>query len=92
MSTQAKASKIILKFFSSFDAETIPPPSTNPHVMKNIEDPRYQKDLSPDFLNQIDFVRHKIFDKCQPKRGFAEGSLVNGIREYLPAFICHGHF
>ena len=61
----------------------IPPPSTNPHVMENIEDPRYKEEISHYFLQQVEYVRHRILDKCQPKRGYTEGSLMNGIREYL---------
>ena len=80
-SIQAQATKCLLEFFASLDAEMIPPPSTNSHVMANIEDPRYKEEISPDFLHQVEYVRCKILDKCQPKRGYTKGSLMNGIRE-----------
>ena len=51
--------------------------------MANIEDPRYKEEISPDFLHQVEYVRCKILDKCQPKRGYTKGSLMNGIREFL---------
>ena len=38
----------------------IPPPSTSPHVMANIEDPRYKDDISSDFYQQVEYVRTKI--------------------------------
>ena len=86
-SIQYKASTCLLKFFTSFDAEIIPPPSTSPHVMKNIEDPRYKDEISPDFTQQVEYVRTKIFEKCEPKRGYAPGSLVNGMRKYKRSLV-----
>ena len=47
--------------------------------MKNIEDPRYKDEISPSFIHQFKYVRTKIFEKCEPKRGYAPVSLVNGI-------------
>ena len=59
----------------------IPPPSLDPHVIANIEDPSYRKYINPKFIQQIEHVRRKILDVCQPKRGYTEGSLMNGIRK-----------
>ena len=50
--------------------------------MKNIEDPRCKDEISPDFLHQVEYVRARILEKCEPKRGYAPGSFVNGIRKY----------
>ena len=50
--------------------------------MKNIEDPIYKDEISPDFIQQVEYVRARILEKCEPKRGYAPGSLVNGIRKY----------
>ena len=80
-SIQAQVSKYILEFFASLDAEMIPPPPTNSHVMANIEDPRYKEEISPDFLHQIEYEYCKILDKCQSKRDYTKGSLMNGICE-----------
>ena len=55
--------------------------------MKNIEDPRYKDEISPDFTQQVEYVRTKIFEKCEPKRGYAPGSLVNGMRKYKRSLI-----
>ena len=71
---QKEIRQCILSFFSAFDAETLPPPSTDPYVMWNIEDPRYQKDISPSFLQQVE-----IFNYCAPKKGFTGGN-INGFR------------
>ena len=71
----------ILSFFSAFDAETLPPPTTDPYVMWNIEDPRYQKDISPSFLQQVEDIRKKIFNYCAPKKGFTGGN-INGFRMF----------
>ena len=83
-----KAAHCLLNFFKDFDAEMISPPSTSPHVMKHIEDPKYKDEISPDFIQQVEYVRTKLFEKCQPKRGYTTGSLVNGIRKYkIPIII-----
>ena len=59
----------------------LPPPSTDPHVIQNIENPIYQKQISPDFLKKVEYVRKKIFDYCAPKKGFSRGSVVRGFRK-----------
>ena len=51
--------------------------------MKNIEDPRYRSEISTHFLQQVEFVRRKILNKCEPKRGYKPGSSVTGIRKYF---------
>ena len=79
---QRNIRQCLLTFFSSFDAETIPPPSTDAHVMSNIEDPLYQKDISPQFLQKVEYVRKRILDCCTAKRGFGKGSVINGIRKF----------
>ena len=73
----------LLSFFSAFDAETLPPPSADPHVMRNIENPLYQKDISPIFLQKVEYVRRRIFDSCVPKKGFTRGSIVSGFRKFM---------
>ena len=59
----------------------IPPPSPDPNVIANIEDPSYREHINPKFFQQIKHVRCKIFDLLQPKTGYTEGSLMNGIRK-----------
>ena len=76
-----KVAHILQYFFTDFDAEMITPPSTSSEVMENIEDPKYKDKISPDFIQQVEYVRTKIFEKCKPKRGYTPGSLVNGIRK-----------
>ena len=69
----------------------IPPPSTSSEVMENIEDPKYKDKISPDFIQQVEYVRTKIFEKCKPKRGYTTGSLVNGIRKYTIIIVVFIH-
>ena len=78
---QIQASKCLLEFFVTLDAEMIPPPSIDPHITANIEDPRYRECINPKFFQQIELVQSKILDGCQPKKGYTEGSLMNGIRK-----------
>ena len=59
----------------------IPPPSCDSYVIKNIEDPSYRQYVYPNFFQQIEHVHCKILDELQPKRGYTEGSLMNGIRK-----------
>lgn len=78
---QKRIRQCILSFFCAFDAETLPPPSTDPHVMQNIENPLYQKEISPVFLQKVEYVRKRIFNNCAPKKGFSGGSVVSGFRK-----------
>ena len=80
---QKSIRKCLLSFFSAFDSETLPPPSTDPHVMRNIENPLYQQDISPMFLQKTQYVRKRILDNCSAKRGFTGGSVVSGFRKSL---------
>ena len=79
--TQKSIRRCLLSFFRAFDAETLPPPSVNQHVMQNIENPAYQKDLNPNFLHKVEYIRKRIFKNCEAKRGFTAGSVVSGFRK-----------
>ena len=72
----------LLSFFSDFDAETLPPPSTDKTVMNNIDNPLYRGDISPHFLQQVEYVRKRILQNCSAKRGFSPGSLITGFRKF----------
>ena len=79
--TQKSIRRCLLSFFRAFDAETLPPPSVDQHVMQNIENPAYHKDLSHAFLNKVEYIRKRIFKNCEAKRGFTAGSVVSGFRK-----------
>ena len=79
--TQNEIRQCLLGFFSTFDAETLPPPSTDPHVMQNIDNPLFQQEISPAFLQKLAYVKKRIFDNCSPKKGFSGGSVVSGFRK-----------
>ena len=59
----------------------IPPPSADSNVTANIDIPRYRDKVNPKFFQKIDHVCAKILNDCQPKRGYTEGSLMNGMRK-----------
>ena len=59
----------------------IPPPSFDPHVAANIDNPSYREKINPEFFQRIEQVCDKILKGCKPKRGYTEGSLMNGIRK-----------
>ena len=80
--TQRKITQCLLGFFSSFDAESLPPPSTDIHVMQNIDNPLYSKEVSTLFLHQVENVRKRILNNCTPKRGFTAGSVIDGHRKF----------
>ena len=84
-SDQQRFRRNLLNFFSAFDAETLPSPSSDKNVLSNMDNPMYQGDISPDFLHQVENVRKCILNNCSAKRGLSPGSLVSGFREF-PAF------
>jgi len=57
--TQTSIRQCILGFFRGFDAETLPPPATDSHVMQNIENPLYHRDISAEFLQKVEYVRKR---------------------------------
>ena len=59
----------------------IPIPSCDSSVIENLEDPNYKGEINPRFLEQIEHVRYKILNNCQPKKSYTKGSLMNGIRK-----------
>lgn len=87
---QRNTRRCLLSFFSSFDSETLPPPSTNPAVMSNIENPAYYKEINPAFRKKSEIVISRIMLNYCAKRGFTEGSLVSGSRK--PTGLCYLFF
>ena len=59
----------------------IPPPSVDKLVLKNIDDPKYRGKINPDFFKRMEHVCAKILNECKPKKGYTEGSLMNGMRK-----------
>lgn len=62
------AKHFLSKCLPSFNAEVLPPPSTDSKVMQNITDQRYQSKISPDFIEQVKIVVQKIFELCHAKK------------------------
>ena len=89
---QKNTRRCLLSFFSSFDAETLPPPSTNPAVLRNIENPAYYMEINPGFREKSEIVISRIMQNYCAKRGFTEGSLVSGSRKLTNLHVCYRFF
>ena len=59
----------------------MPPPSFDPQVAADIDNPRYREKSNPEFFQRIEQVCDKILKESKPKRGYTEGSLMNGMRK-----------
>ena len=75
---QTKISNCLLGFFATFNAEMLPPPSTNPEVLRDIENIKMHTKLEPAFVLGVPRVCQRIIELCLPKKGFIEGSEVDG--------------
>ena len=75
---QTKIGNCLLGFFASFNAEMLPPPSTNPEVLKDIENTQIHTKLEPAFVQGVPRVCDRIIELSSPKKGFVEGSEVDG--------------
>ena len=75
---QTKISNCLLGFFTSFNAEMLPPPSTDPEILKNIENTQIHTKLEPAFVKGVPRVCQKIIELYSPKKGFIQGSEVDG--------------
>ena len=78
---QMKISKCLLGFFASFEAEMLPPPSTDPEVLKDIENTQIHKKLEHAFVQGVPRVCQRIIELSSPKKGFVKGSEVDGASE-----------
>ena len=80
-SVSDKVSRAIITFFPTIDCITLPPPSTDEHVMKHVYENTDK--LDPEFNKQIkDLVEH-LKQKMLTKKVFDSGEAVTG-----PFFAC----
>ena len=86
---QTKISKCLIGFFASFNAEMLPPPSTNPEVLKDIENTQKHKQLEPAFVQGVQRVCQRIIELYSPKKGFVEGSNVDGASQLYVIIVCN---
>ncbi|KAI8478848.1 Enolase-phosphatase E1 [Branchiostoma belcheri] len=78
-------SRAITGFFPALDCRTLPPPSSDKHVMQNIE--TNQDRLDPEFNQGMDDLVKHILSTVKPKQGFGQGKTVTGRQ--LAALVQH---
>ncbi|PFX25984.1 guanylate-binding protein 7-like [Stylophora pistillata] len=75
----------ILKFFPGFDAFKLPPPSSDPEVVTNLNRDEVQQDVNKPFIRGVQDFRAMLRSRLSPKRSFNDGELVTG--EALAALV-----
>ena len=75
-STSDMVGRAILTVFPTIECMTLPPPSADPSVMQDIV--AKQDLLSPQFNKQLDELVEYVLQHIQPKKGFAQGKVVDG--------------
>lgn len=68
----------ILNFFPGFDAFKLPPPSTEPDVVLNLNRDEVQDEINKSFLRGVDEFKLRLWSKLTPKRTLNEGEFVTG--------------
>ncbi|CAH1263181.1 GBP6 [Branchiostoma lanceolatum] len=78
-------SRAITSFFPALDCRTLPPPSSDTDVMRNIE--TSQDKLDPEFNQGVEDLVKDILSTVKPKQGFGQGKTVTGRQ--LAALVQH---
>ncbi|CAB4020781.1 guanylate-binding 1-like, partial [Paramuricea clavata] len=73
-----KVARALKMFFPSIDCITLPPPSDDAIIMRNIADS--EDKLSPQFKAAVPRVIDHIFSKVKPKNGYTTDSRVTGAQ------------
>lgn len=68
----------ILSYFPGFDAFKLPPPSSDPDVVLNLNRDEVQDDINKSFLRGVDELKSSLRSKLAPKHSFNEGEFVTG--------------
>jgi hypothetical protein len=68
-----KVARALKMFFPSIDCITLPPPSDDAIIMRNIADS--EDKLSPQFKAAVPRVIDHIFSKVKPKTGYTTGRM-----------------
>nr|XP_006819239.1 PREDICTED: guanylate-binding protein 3-like [Saccoglossus kowalevskii] len=68
----------ILRFFPTFNAYSLPLPSLNPQVVKNIEDPKFQDQINPIFLEKVNDFIGSLHGYLKPKKAWPKAGHVTG--------------
>ena len=73
--------KSIKSFFRSINAFTLPVPSHEREVLKNMGKPKNNKNINGEFLVKLDILKTIIAEKYQSKKGINDSHLT-GTRTY----------
>ncbi|XP_067052778.1 guanylate-binding protein 6-like, partial [Acropora muricata] len=80
-----KVAESILRFFSGFEAFQLPPPSSDPEILKNIAGNKSK--LSPAFLSGVEKFKPLLKSVLVPKQSVNAGDIVTG--EGLAELVIH---
>lgn len=67
-----------MNFFPGFDAFKLPPPSTEPDVVLNLNRDEVQDEINKSFLRGVDEFKLRLWSKLTPKHTLNEGEFVTG--------------
>ena len=73
-----KVAESILNFFPGFDAFKLPPPSSDPEVILNLDREEVQPHINKSFIRGVQEFKGMLFSKLSPKRSFQDGEYVTG--------------
>ena len=68
----------ILKFFPGFEAFKLPPPSSDPDVIQNLNDECNLPEINKSFLKGVQAFKQMLLSTLTPKKSFNEGEYVTG--------------
>lgn len=68
----------ILSYFPGFDAFKLPPPSSDPEVVLNLNREEVQEDINKAFLRGVEDFEAVLKSKLAPKLSFNEREFVTG--------------
>lgn len=68
----------ILSYFPGFDAFKLPPPSSDPEVVLNLNRDEVQQDINKSFVRGVEEFKANLKSKLAPKLSFSEGEIVTG--------------
>ena len=74
----------ILNFFPGFDAFKLPPPSSDPEVVLNLNRDEVQQDVNKSFVQGVQEFKALLRSKLSPKRSFNDGEYVTGEGRWIP--------
>lgn len=67
-----------MNFFPGFDAFKLPPPSSDPEVVLNLNKEEVVQDINKSFVRGVQEFKAMLRSKLAPKRSFHDGEYVTG--------------